>query len=331
MSDIQLTLVKIKILKKLIMASYIHSVSYFPKSKRHDLHNNLSKYVDMQYVLDHPKEHWCYDYLSSNPNIKMSDVLANPHLKWCWYGLSRNPSIDINDVLNNLYMPWDWNELSENPGITLKNMLDHPELKWNYRYASRNPSIGIQDVLKHSDIKWDYELLSMNPNVSIHDVIKYSEIPWSLEGLVCNKNISSEDVKSVSNTEWHRKTETDDIIQDYGSLAKYFRCRSYPIITSDELADINIDEEDYDFMLFASGSPKITLYDVLSHPEYEWDHRYINLYNKKTLFYMSELKRYRKILMTLIKLRLQRTMWMPGNHFSQKMIRDIQTLTATDS
>ena len=290
----------------------------------------MSKYVDMQYVLDHPKENWNYDYLSSNPNIKMSDVLAHPHLKWCWFGLSGNSSIGINDVLNNLDKPWVWSKLSTNPSITLRNMLDHPKLNWDYKYASMNPGISLQDVLDHPEIRWDYDLLSRNPSVSIHDVINHPEIPWSLKGLVYSKNISPEDIESVSNTEWYRKDKSNDILEEYRNSAKYFKCKNFPNITFDELANINIEEEDYDVMYFVSISPKITLYDVLSHPEYNWNHKYINLYNKKTLFYMSELKRYRKILMTLITLRLQRTMWMPGNHFSQKMIRDIQTLTATD-
>lgn len=211
MEAIQHTLISIKVLKKLIRLSYSESIKYFDESRINDIYFNLSRCIDLQYIIEHPDKPWFWQLISLSDNITIKDVVSHPDL------------------------PWYWKSVSCNPNITMKDITNHPNLPWNYKWLSMNPTITEQDILDHPNIPWDYYILSQNKNISL----------------------------------------------------KF----------------------------------------ILQHPNESWDYQYINLANKKTLFYQTELQKCQKDLLWLIRGKLQKTMWKPGNYYSQKMLEEIVKIT----
>src|SRR5207253_1887784 len=63
---------------------------------------------------------WNWDYIFRNPNLNIDFVLNHKEEKFCWTDISMNPGIKMKDIENNLNLPWEWNFIFYNPNITLE-------------------------------------------------------------------------------------------------------------------------------------------------------------------------------------------------------------------
>lgn len=116
-------------------------------------------------------------------------------------------------------------------------LLIYPTASWDWRLVSSNPSVSFQFILDHPELPWISKFVSFNPNIIEKDVYNHIEYPWDYEGLCMNPNLS---------------------------LAFF---NEY-IIKPDVVHRI-------DWHLLSSN-PSITMIDIIHHPTYNWDDRYLS-------------------------------------------------------
>lgn len=117
-------------------------------------------------------------------------------------------------------------------------LLEHSKASWNWALVSGNPSVSFDFILRNSQLPWIPKYVSSNVNVSEKDVLANLEYPWDFEGLCMNPNLSLEFFESY-------------------------------IIKPESVKRV-------DWHLL-SCNPSITMIDVINHPKYSWNDRYLSM------------------------------------------------------
>lgn len=170
-------LVKTKILR----TKHYHRWKYFC---------GLSK-VKLSIIRKYKKLPWCFEGLSSNPNIDIEFIRENIDKNWFWVVLSLHRNITIEFVLENLDKRWGWSYLTSNPSIKLDDIISNKHLPWDYGNCGildRNGEVDMNFVKQHPDLPWDYDTLPAM--LDLEDIENHSDINWNYEYISNNQNIS---------------------------------------------------------------------------------------------------------------------------------------------
>lgn len=116
-------------------------------------------------------------------------------------------------------------------------LLKYPSAPWDWLHVSANPSVSFQFMLDHPEMPWVPRYVSENVGITQTMVVNHPEYPWYYEGLCSNPNMSI------------------DFFREF-------------IIKPDEVHRV-------DWHLL-SCNPSITMDDVVEHPNYKWDDRYLS-------------------------------------------------------
>jgi len=78
-----------------------------------------------------------------------------------WNYLSSNPKLKMDFIKKHLDKPWNWLILTLNPAITKENIVDNINLPWDYQYLSLEINkIGWDFVKQNINFDWDWLHLS---------------------------------------------------------------------------------------------------------------------------------------------------------------------------
>ena len=169
-------LVKTKILR----TKHYHRWKYFC---------GLSK-VKLSIIRKYKKLPWCFEGLSSNPNIDIEFIRENIDKNWFWVVLSLHRNITIEFVLENLDKSWGWSYLTSNPSIKLEDIISNKHLPWDYGNCGildRNGEVDMNFVKQHPDLPWDYDTLPAM--LDLEDIENHPDINWNYEWICRNQNI----------------------------------------------------------------------------------------------------------------------------------------------
>lgn len=120
-----------------------HIYDLIPESiQKHILCNVYHVNLDIQTLLQYPKEPWDWRSLTKHENITLEDILAHPKLPWVCDVISDNPNIRFHHVKKYPKLPWKENRLYANLSrtATFTEIMSQPNKLWYYgRYLS-NPN-----------------------------------------------------------------------------------------------------------------------------------------------------------------------------------------------
>ena len=135
-------------------------------------------------------------------------------------------------ILDNPQLSWDNDEISGNPLVTIITVLQNPQFPWNFNRLSSNPSITLANIMANPQLSWNWNYVSTSPNVYFDDILNYPNNPWNLLWF-CQYNSNR-----------------------------------YIIPKSQIFAHLELP---WDTFSLLSGGYKITVQDVLDHPDLNWD------------------------------------------------------------
>ena len=163
----------------------IHTVMAY--SEVHSYHHNLesfftsrnSKYMNINYILNHPELSWNWNFVSHNLSVTMEVVLLNLDKPWHWGRLSSHPNITMSDIESHLYLSWEWEQISMNPNLTFA-MIDEHNIVWDWLGISENIHLTV-DLLYKAECRyeWEFEHMSRwNPSITLELLLATPDLPW---------------------------------------------------------------------------------------------------------------------------------------------------------
>ena len=135
-------------------------------------------------------------------------------------------------ILDNPQLSWDNDEISGNSLITIAIVFKNPHFPWNFNKLSINPGITLANIMANPQLPWNWNYVSTSPNVYFDDILNYPHNPWNLLWF-CQYNNNRHIIPK----------------------AQIFAHPEMPWNT---------------FSLLSGGN-KITVQDVLDHPDFNWD------------------------------------------------------------
>jgi hypothetical protein len=157
----------------------------------------ISRYIDMEDVVDHPFRTWNKEGLSSNKNISMKIYcmpLPRSIESWNWTNISMN--VIESDVRRYPFAPWDKISLSGNKNISIHMFsvsLDNATGHYDTHILSSR--VTLDEVSRHCNYCWYRNILSNNSNITseVMDLYLPNAIGEWNESLLQTRNIYEEE------------------------------------------------------------------------------------------------------------------------------------------
>jgi len=92
----------------------------------------------MKLLEKYPDKPWCWDAISTNPNLTIEYIEKHPEKAWDWFAISWNPNLTIEFIEKHMDKPWDWFGISKHPNVDMEYVDAHPEKPWNWGAISNN-------------------------------------------------------------------------------------------------------------------------------------------------------------------------------------------------
>lgn len=218
------------------------------------------------------------DYYGRNPNCDMKTVMK--------YRISRfysniRPSTYSEVLFYHMFFPYSISSFT-----TYEYYLDHPEVEWNYEEIFSNPnftfaqkmSIDIpistkslylsinltnsRDLMNNLDFQWNWERLSVNYALSIRFIMEHPELPWNM--------------KKVDNR--HDRYTIDEIKEQ-----KHFKLIPLLLPLEDVTLELVMKCPDVWNRVGLGFHYGITLDEIDSHPELDFDYSYVSMRHDLTI------------------------------------------------
>ena len=145
----------------------------------------------------------CFEKLSTNPNLRLSDVISNPHLEWNWRSISSREDLQLSFVKRHLDYPWNWNMISANKNMTWEMVVENPDLPWCWFWLSDNPNITRDIIEENIHRPWDFSFLSWNQSITFDTVYGSLDKEWNWEILSRNAGFVNSLLKKIDKDESH--------------------------------------------------------------------------------------------------------------------------------
>jgi hypothetical protein len=198
--------------------------------------------------------------------------------------LGRNPNIYLQDILDHPEIGWDSSFIASNPNITPKMIDDHPELSICCACYSRNPNLNWDYVVKNLDKPWIIENLAKNSSIDPQHFINlfYMIEPTTFSGIFNDTyfdNISKNELLRPHHIETNPEIQWCHIalVQNKGIPSEYlFKINKVPNLLVNlqhrmTMRDVLAHPEIKWNVTYLSTSEYITLEDILKNPQINWD------------------------------------------------------------
>jgi hypothetical protein len=178
--------------------------------------------------------------------------------------LGRNPNIFLQDILDHPEIGWVGYYIADNPNITPKMINDHPELSICCACYSQNPNLNWDYVVANLDKPWIIENLARNSSIDPQHFINlfYMIGPTTFQSIFTD---SFFDMLSMNELLRPHHVEDNPEIQ-----WSYYALLQNKGIPAEYIFKIT---EDSDFL--AVSPHRMTMREVLAHPEIKWNIYYL--------------------------------------------------------